>query len=65
MTRDEAIDATAAAVPGLLAGFGLTLPSVLRTMIVRVVAGLLRGLIPEDAPVVAVVDQVERVDDRP
>lgn len=64
MSRDEAISEAAAAIPSLLAAAGLVLVPVRAELAVRAVAGLLRLLISEDAPVVAVAERIERVDER-
>lgn len=65
MTRETAIDGVAATVPRLLATAGLVLPPELRLIVEGGVRAMLTGLIPEDCPVVAHVERIETVDERP
>ena len=65
MTRDTVIAAASAAVPNLLRAAGLPMTTAMAARITEVVADALRGVLEEDVPVVAAVDRVERVDERP
>jgi hypothetical protein len=65
VTRETIIDGVAATVPRLLATAGLVLPAGLGLIVEQGVAAMLRGLVPENCPVVAHVEVRERVDERP
>jgi hypothetical protein len=64
VTREKAIGAAAGMVPRLLASAGLVLPAELDEGIVVAVSMALHAVIPEDAPIAAEVDRIERADER-
>lgn len=65
MTRAEAIAAAAAHMPALLRTLGVSVGSALATDVIAVVAEGLAAVLPEDVPIVATVERIERVDERP